>query len=168
MIFHTFQYLRKTLLNIFFTVTVLHFLEQPGKIFHKALGVFDTQNFGHLNASMARSGQKCEVILKYMLKYYAVHGIIQARMLAWVAVPFSMNLPNPGIEPRPPALQAYSLTAKPPGKSKNTGVGSLSLLQRIFPTYELNQGVLHCRWLLYQLSYQGSPKLKSINRIFRI
>ena len=35
---------------------------------------------------------------------------------------------------------------------KNTGVGSLFLLQGIFPTQELNQGLLHCRWILYQLS----------------
>ena len=33
---------------------------------------------------------------------------------------------------------------------------SLSLLQGIFPTQELNWGLLHCRWILYQLSYQGS------------
>ena len=38
---------------------------------------------------------------------------------------------------------------------QNTGVGSLSLLQGIFPTQELNQGPLHCRRILYQLSYQG-------------
>ena len=36
------------------------------------------------------------------------------------------------------------------------GVGSLSLLQRIFLTHELNLSLLHCRWILYQLSYQGS------------
>ncbi|XP_061292259.1 uncharacterized protein LOC133259147 [Bos javanicus] len=35
-------------------------------------------------------------------------------------------------------------------------VGSLSLLQWIFPTQELNQGLLYCRWILYQLSYEGS------------
>ena len=40
----------------------------------------------------------------------------------------------------------------------NTGVSSLSLLQWIFPTQELNQGLLHCRQILYQLSYQGSPQ----------
>ena len=40
---------------------------------------------------------------------------------------------------------------------QNTGVGSLSLLQQIFPTQESNWGLLHCRWILYQLSYQGSP-----------
>ena len=53
-----------------------------------------------------------------------------------------------------PALQADSLPSEPQGKTKNTGVGSLSLLQRIFPTQELNQGLLHCRQILYQLSYQ--------------
>ena len=40
---------------------------------------------------------------------------------------------------------------------QNTGVGSLSLFQWIFPIQELNWGLLHCRWILYQLSYQGSP-----------
>ena len=67
------------------------------------------------------------------------------------------NLPNPGIEPRSPTLQADSLPAEPQEKPKNTGVGSLSLLQQIFPTQELNQGLLHCRQTLYQLSYEGSP-----------
>ena len=43
-------------------------------------------------------------------------------------------------------------------KPKNTGVGSLSLLQGIFLIQESNQGVLHCRRILYQLSYQGSPE----------
>ena len=38
--------------------------------------------------------------------------------------------------------------------------GSLSLLQWIFPTQELNRGFLHCRQILYQLSNQGSPKVK--------
>ena len=41
---------------------------------------------------------------------------------------------------------------------QNTGVGSLSLLQRLFPTQESNQGLLHCWRILYQLSYQGSPQ----------
>ena len=41
--------------------------------------------------------------------------------------------------------------------AQNTGVGSLFLLQGIFPTQESNPGFLHCRWILYQLSCQGSP-----------
>ena len=68
------------------------------------------------------------------------------------------GLPNPGIKPRSPTLQADSLPAEPPGKPKNTGVGSPSL-QWIFLTQESNRGLLHCRWILYQLSYQGIPYL---------
>ena len=52
-------------------------------------------------------------------KDYTVHGVLQARILEWVA---------------------------------------FSLLQQIFPTHESNQGLLHCKQILYQLSYQGSPK----------
>ena len=56
----------------------------------------------------------------------------------WVAFPFSMDLPNPGIKPRSPTLQADSLPVEPPGKPKNTGVGSLSLLQQILLIQKLN------------------------------
>ena len=69
------------------------------------------------------------------------------------------DLPHPGIEPRSPALQADPSLSEPPGKPKNMGVGSLSILQGIFPTQELNWGLLHGRWILYQLSYQGSPRI---------
>ena len=42
---------------------------------------------------------------------------------------------------------------------QNTELGSLSLLQQIFPIQESNRGLLHYRQILYQLSYQGSPKM---------
>jgi len=84
---------------------------------------------------------------------YTVHGILQARILEWVAFPFSRNLPNPGIKPRSLTLQVDSLPAEPQGKSKNTGVDSLAFLQQIFPTQESNRGLLHFRQILYQLSY---------------
>ena len=42
---------------------------------------------------------------------YAVHGILQARTLEWVGFPFSGDLPNPGVKPRSPILQAHSLPA---------------------------------------------------------
>ena len=42
---------------------------------------------------------------------------------------------------------------------QNTGVGSLFLPQGIFQTQGPNPGLLHCRWILYQLSHKGSPKL---------
>ena len=85
---------------------------------------------------------------------YTVYGILQARILEWLAFPFSRELPNPGIEPRSLALQADSLPAELQGKPKNTGVGSLCLLKGIFLTQEGNWGLLHCRWILYQLSYR--------------
>ena len=65
---------------------------------------------------------------------------------------FPTQRSNPG-----PTLQADSLPSEPPGKLKNTGVGSLSRLQGIFLTQELNRDLLHCRQILYQLSYPGSP-----------
>ena len=51
---------------------------------------------------------------------YTVHGILQARILEWVAFPFSRG---------------------------------------IFPTQGLNPGLLHCRWIIYQLSHEGSPRI---------
>ena len=63
----------------------------------------------------------------------------------------------PGIKSRSPALQVNSLLSELPWKPMNTGVGTLSLLQGIFWAQESNQGLLHCRWILYQLNYQGSP-----------
>ena len=100
--------------------------------------------------------QSCSTLCNPM--DYTVYGILQARILEWVVVPFSRDIPNLGIKPRSPILQANSLPFEPPEKPKNTGVGSLSLLQEIFLTQESNWGLLHCRWILYQLSYQGSPR----------
>ena len=142
------------------------------------------------------------------LMVYTVHGILLARILGWVAFPFSKgssqprdwtqvsrsagrfftswapseaqeywsglpilspaDLPEPGIELGPLASQVYSLPTEPSWKrrhqsdtrdwreAKNTGVGSLSLLQGIFLTQESNWDPLHCRQMLYQLNYQGS------------
>ena len=69
------------------------------------------------------------------------------------------DLPNPGIEPASPALQVDSLPSEPPGKPKTIGVSSLSLLQGIFPTQKSNQSLLHCRRILYQLSYPGRSNI---------
>ena len=92
----------------------------------------------------------------------------------WATATFTFNLPiptqgyflDPGIKTTSPAslsLPGGFFTAASPGKSKNTGVcslslgvGSLSLLQQIFMTQELNRDLLHCRLILYQLSYQGA------------
>ena len=90
---------------------------------------------------------------------YILQGILQARMLEWVAFPFSRGSSQP--RSNLPTVQADSLPAEPSEKPKNTGVTSLPLLQRIFLTQELNQGLLHCRQILCQLSHQGSLKVKA-------
>ena len=70
------------------------------------------------------SGMKCEVTVVQLCPTlwdpidHTVHGILQARILEWVAIHFS----------------------------------------RIFPTQRSNPGLPHCRWILYQRSYQGSPR----------
>ena len=97
-------------------------------------------------------------------QYVACQGPLSlefSRQEYWSGLPCPppADLPDPGIEPRSPVLQADSLPTEPPSKPKNTGVGSLSLLQGIFPTQELNWSLLHCRWIFYQLSYQRSPEL---------
>ena len=66
-----------------------------------------------------------------------------------MSFPSPGDLLNLGIKPRSPALQADSLLAEPQAKPKNTGGGSLSLLQRIFPIQELSQGLLHCRRIFF-------------------
>ena len=67
-------------------------------------------------------------------------------------------LPDPEIKLRSPALQVDSLPAEPPGKRKNTAVAAYPFFRGIFLTQKMNQGLLHCRWFLYQLSNQGSPQ----------
>ena len=79
--------------------------------------------------------QSCPTLCDSM--NYTVHGILQARILEWVAFPFSRG---------------------------SSGVGSLSLLQQIFRTQESNWGLLHCRWILYQLSYRGSLNHHQIDK----
>ena len=73
---------------------------------------------------------------------YIVHGILQARTLEWVAFPFSMGSSQPKDQTQVSHIVGGFFTNKPQGKPKNTGVGSLSLLQWIFLTQESNQDLL--------------------------
>ena len=78
----------------------------------------------------------------------------------WSVLPFPPpgDFPSPEIEePGSSTSQADSLLSEPPGKPKNTEVGSLSLLQGNFPMQELNPSLLPYKQILYQLNYQGSP-----------
>ena len=69
-------------------------------------------------------------------------------------------LPNPGIEPTFSHIVGGFLLSELPGKPDNTGVGTLSLLQGNFSIQELKRGLLHCRQILYQMSYPGSPNIQ--------
>ena len=55
------------------------------------------------------------------------------------------------------SLRPHGLSWNSPGQ--NTGVGSFSLSQGIFPTQGSNPGVPHCRQILYQLSHKGGPRI---------
>ena len=97
---------------------------------------------------------------------YTVHGILQARILEWVAFPFSRVPSQPRnwtrvSQTRSPTLQADSLAGEPQRKPKNTRVGSLSLLQQIFLTQGLNQGLLHCRQILTNWAIREALLLKN-------
>ena len=89
---------------------------------------------------------------------YTVHGILQARILEWVAFLFFRGSSQPRGQTQVSHIAGNSLPAEPPGKSKNTGAGSLSLLHWIFLTHELNPGSPALQ-ILYQLSYLGPNRI---------
>ena len=133
----------------------------------------------------------------------SVHGILQARVLEWIAMPSSRGSSRPrdgtqvsctagrffsiwttkeALRPFTPILFPLSLKVwhihlvkmkvdqscptvcnsmdyKVHGILQNTVERSFSLLQGIFPTQGSNLGLLHCRWILYQLSHKGSPRI---------
>ena len=132
------------------------------KLFSRSTSVGDPVIFCYVALS-----RECAVLNgSVMSNSLQAHGLQPSRLFDpqglsrqeyWSGLPCSPpgDLLSPRIEPRSPALQADSLPSELPGKSKNTGVGSLSLLQGIFLTQESNSGLLHC--FLYQLSYWGGP-----------
>ena len=89
---------------------------------------------------------------------YTVHGILQARMLEWVAFPFSRGSSQPRDWSQVSHIAGRFFASWATGKPEDTGEDRLCLLQGIFPTQESSQGLLHCRRILYQLSSQGSPR----------
>ena len=78
----------------------------------------------------------------WTVAYQAPPSMGFSRQEYWSGLPFPSpgDLPNPGIERGSPALQTGALLSEPPGKPQATGMGSLSLLQGIFLTQELNLG----------------------------
>ena len=64
--------------------------------------------------------ESCSIMSNSLPPSETVHGILHSRTLEWVAIPFSRDLSNPGIEPRASVLQADSLPTESPRKPQNT------------------------------------------------
>ena len=86
----------------------------------------------------------------------SVQGILQARILEWVSIPSSRECPQPRDRTQVSHSEGRFFTIWTTREAKNTGVGSLALLQGIFLTQESNWGLLNRRWILYQVSHPGS------------
>ena len=104
---------------------------------------------------------------------YTVHGILQARILEWVAFPFSKGSSQPRDQTQVSHIAGGFFTSRVTGKPKNTGVGCLSLLQWIFPTQESNRGPLHCRRILpksipYEYTMEVTNTFKRVDLIDRV
>ena len=101
--------------------------------------------------------------------------LASAALLAWglgaclygfivspITVPSHAGLPSAACESRSVVSDSawpHGLISPWNSPGQNTGDGSLSLLQGIFPNQELNPGLQHCRWILYQLSHKRSPRI---------
>ena len=119
-----------------------------------------TINFSTKVSVLCLVAQSCPTVCDSMdcsLPGSSVYGILQARILEWLPYPPSGDLPNPGIEPRSPALQVDSLLFEPPGKPKNIEVGSiLSPGDLPFPGIEPGSPALQTDSLSAEL--QGKPE----------
>ena len=96
--------------------------------------------------------------LRYILTCVTLSLVLFFLQFSWASavclvMPSGPSLCNP-IDCSPPGSSVHSNS---PGQ--NTGVGSCSLLQGIFPTQGLNPGLPHCQQILYQLSHKGSPRI---------
>ena len=118
----------------------------------------------------------------------SVHGIFQARILEWVASPFSRGSSQSRDQTQvshiaggfftiwatrealkiikcescsvlSDSLRPHGLYSPWNSPGQNTRMGRYSRLQGIFPSQGSNPGLLHYRWIFYHLSYQGSPIL---------
>ena len=98
---------------------------------------------------------------------YTVHGILQARILEWVAIPFSKgsSQPRDGTQVSCIAGRIFASWATREAQLKWVAdpFSSGSSL-----TQESNRGLLHCRRVLYQLSYKGSPLRESKAGFFKV
>ena len=111
------------------------------------------------------SGEKWEFRVGTVSAWVA--GVVSPCRRCWHVFPCEIEIESHSVVwPRPHGLyrmensKELQFGTNMQYRGQNTGVGSLSRLQGIFPTQESNRGLLHCRRILYQLSYQGSPWIK--------
>ena len=90
---------------------------------------------------------------------YTVHGILQARILEWVAFPFPGDLPTQGSNPGLPHCRQILYQLSHQGSPRMLEWVAIPFSRGPFPprdrTQGSNPGLLHCRQILYQLSHQG-------------
>jgi len=124
---------------------------------------------GRITMNKASGGDGIPVELFQILKDDAVkvlHSIYQQiwKTQQWpqdrkrsVFIPIPKKSESPSV--MSDSLRPHGLYSLWNSLGQNTGVGSLSLLQRVFPTQGSNPGLPHCRWILYQLNHKGSPRI---------
>ena len=89
--------------------------------------------------------------------------VLSKKQLLWTKInwqgmrPKHCNRESQGRSVMPDSLWPHGIRSPWNSPGQNTGVGSLALLQGVFPTQGSNPGLPHCTWILYQLSHQESP-----------
>ena len=104
--------------------------------------------------------QLCLTLCDFMgcsLPGFSVHGILQARILEWVAIPFSRGPSQPRDRTQVSHNAGGFFTVWATREAQENWSGYSIPSQGIFMTQGSIWGLLHCRWILYQLSYQESP-----------
>ena len=87
------------------------------------------------------------------VRLFATLWTLQSMEFSRPAFPFPRGSYQPRDQTQVSRIAGGFFTSWASREAQDTGVGSLCLLQGIFPTQLSNQGLLHCRWILYQLSY---------------
>ena len=111
--------------------------------------------------------QSCLTLCDPMDHKYRVHGILQARILEWVAFPFSRQSSQSRNQTQVSHIAGGFLTSWTTREAQEYWSGQPILSSADLPDPGIEPGLLHCRWILYRLSYQGSPYIYIyINNIY--
>ena len=106
----------------------------------------------HLSHLQHRSRQDASLTPSFLIHRIEIMDIYLIGLLAKLDISESWSVMSD-------SLRSHEQHSSWNSPGQNTEVGSLSLLQGIFPTQGSNPGLLHCRQILYWLSHQGSPRI---------